>query len=62
MQERGKQSLVPLAKPEAERLLEMQNKTYRDQMMQKEYQDKLRTMQYAEKNKTVLSNFLRIQP
>lgn len=58
MQERGRQSLIPLEKQAAEQLLATQNKNYRDQMMQKEYQDKLRTMQYAEKNKTVLSSFL----
>jgi hypothetical protein len=58
MQERGKQSLVPLDKQQSEQLLATQNKTYRDQMMQKEYQDKLRTMQYTDKNKAVLSHFL----
>lgn len=58
MQERGKQSLVPLDKQQSEQLLATQNKTYRDQMMQKEYQDKLRTMQYTDKNKSVLSHFL----
>jgi len=60
MRERGKQSLTPLEKQEAERLLEQQDKTYRQRMMQKEYDAKKKTMQYAEKNKGVLSNFLRI--
>lgn len=61
MRERGKQSLTPLEKQEAERILAQQNQQYREQMMHKEYADKLRTMQYEEKNKTVLATFMRIQ-
>ena len=61
MRERGKQSLSPLEKQEAERLLAQQDKTYRQRMMQKEYDAKMETMQYEEKNKSVLSNFLRIK-
>src|SRR5210317_1766040 len=61
MRERGKQSLSPLEKQEAERLLAQQDKTYRQRMMQKEYDAKMKTMQYEEKNKSVLSNFLRIK-
>lgn len=58
MRERGKQSLTPLEKQEAERILAQQNTQYREQMMQKEYADKLKTMQYEEKNKSVLSTFM----
>ena len=61
MRERGKQSLTPLEKQEAERILAQQNQQYREQMMQKEYADKLKTMQYEEKNKNVLATFMRIQ-
>lgn len=61
MRERGKQSLSPLEKQEAEQLLAQQDKTYRQRMMQKEYDAKMKTMQYEEKNKSVLSNFLRIK-
>lgn len=61
MRERGKQSLSPLEKQEAERVLAQQDKTYRQRMMQKEYDAKMKTMQYEEKNKNVLSNFLRIK-
>lgn len=61
MRERGKQSLSPLEKQEAEHLLAQQDKTYRQRMMQKEYDAKMKTMQYEEKNKSVLSNFLRIK-
>ena len=58
MRERGKQSLTPLEKQEAERILAQQNTQYQEQMMQKEYADKLKTMQYEEKNKNVLSTFM----
>ena len=61
MRERGKQSLSPLEKQEAETLLAQQDTTYRQRMMQKEYDAKKQTMQYEEKNKSVLSNFLRIK-
>ena len=58
MRERGKQSLTPLEKQEAERILAQQNTQYQEQMMQKEYADKLKTMQYEEKNKNVLATFM----
>ena len=58
MRERGKQSLTPLEKQDAERILAQQNTQYREQMMQKEYADKLKTMQYEEKNKNVLATFM----
>jgi len=60
MRERGKESLTPLEKQEAEQLLMQQDKTYREQMMQKEYNSKMKSMQYAEKNKNVISSFLHI--
>ena len=61
IQERGRQTLTPLEKQEAEHILAQQNKVYREQMMQKEYADKLKTMQYEEKNKNVLATFMRIK-
>jgi hypothetical protein len=61
MRTRGKQDMNPLEKQEAERILEDQNKVYRQQMMQKEYDSQLKSMEYAEKNKGVLSNFLRLK-
>jgi hypothetical protein len=60
MRERGRQQLTPFEKEESEKILSMQNKQYREQIMQKEYDDKLKTMQYADKNKVVMSNFLRL--
>lgn len=60
MRERGKQSVTPLEKQQAEHLLAEQDKTYRQRMMQKEYDAKKQTMKYEEKNKGILSNFLRI--
>ena len=61
MRERGRQSLTPMEKQDAERILAEQNQQYRELMMRKEYEDKLKTMQYEEKNKSVLSTFLRLQ-
>ena len=58
MRERGKQSLTPLEKQDAERILAQQNTQYQEQIMQKEYADKLKTMQYEEKNKNVLATFM----
>jgi len=60
MRERGKQTLTPLEKQEAERMLLIRDKQFREKMMNKEYNASLKSMEYAEKNKTVLSNFLRL--
>jgi hypothetical protein len=60
MRERGKQTLTPLEKQEAEYMLAMKDKQYRERLMQKEYQANLRALENAEKNKTVLSSFLRL--
>jgi len=60
MRERGKQTLIPLEKQEAEYMLAMKDKQYRERLMQKEYQANLRALENAEKNKTVLSSFLRL--
>jgi hypothetical protein len=60
MRERGKQTLTPLEKQEAEYMLAMKDKQYRERLMQKEYQANLKALENAEKNKTVLSSFLRL--
>lgn len=60
MRERGSQSLTPLEKQEAERLLQQQDRTYRERMMHKQYESNLKTSRYEEKNKQVMANFLRI--
>ena len=60
MRERGKQTLTPLEKQEAEYMLAMKDKQYRERLMQKEYQANLKAIENAEKNKTVLSSFLRL--
>ena len=60
MRERGKQTLTPLEKQEAEYMLAMKDKQYRERLMQKEYQANLTALENAEKNKTVLSSFLRL--
>jgi hypothetical protein len=60
-QARGQQTLTPLEKTEAERLLSIQEKQFQERIMQKEYNSKLKTMEYEEKNKTVLSSFLQLR-
>ena len=60
MRERGNQTLTPLEKHEAERMLSIQEQQYRERMMNKEHSSNLQTMQFAEKNKAVLSQFLRL--
>uniref|UniRef100_A0A6C0D352 J domain-containing protein n=1 Tax=viral metagenome TaxID=1070528 RepID=A0A6C0D352_9ZZZZ len=60
MRERGRQSLNPLEKTDAERLLAQQEQQYRERMLHKQHASSLRTMQYEEKNRAVLSNFLRL--
>ena len=60
MRDRGNQSLTPLEKPEAEKMLSMKEQQYRERMMNKEHSSHLQTIQYAEKNKAVLSQFLRL--
>lgn len=52
---------VPMESSEANQLLESQERMYQEKMRQKQYQSQLRTMESEQKNKTVLSNFLRIQ-
>ena len=61
VRERGKQSLVPIEKHEAEILLQRQDKQYREKMMRKEYESTLKTNDYANKNKSILSRFLQIK-
>jgi hypothetical protein len=60
MRDRGSQSLTPLEKQEAEKLLQSQDRTYRERMMHKQYESNLKTNRYEEKNKQVMANFLRI--
>lgn len=61
VRERGKQSLTPIEKQEAEMLLQRQDKQYREKMMRKEYESTLKTNEYADKNKSILSRFLQIK-
>lgn len=61
VRERSSQSTAPLSKPESEQLLAKQEQLYREKIMKKEYYSNLQSMRYEEKNKSVLSNFLRLQ-
>jgi hypothetical protein len=57
-QQRCKDNLTPINKPEAQQMLDVKEKQMRENMMKKEYQSKLQTMQFDEKRKSVLSKFL----
>lgn len=57
---RGAQSLEPLDKQHAQRLLEQQEKEKADAMMKRQYQSTLQSMKYQEKNKSVMASFLHI--
>jgi hypothetical protein len=58
--ERNKQTLTPIEKQDAERMLSLQEKNYKEAIMRKEYEANLKSYQYAEKNKAILSNFLHL--
>jgi len=57
---RSGQTMTPLAKSEAEKILEQREIQMRDRMMQREYRSKIQTQDYQEKNRAVLANFLRL--
>jgi len=59
-QERGSQTLTPLEKSEAEKMLEQKKLQYEQDLMKKKFQSNLRTMEYEEINREILGNFLRI--
>lgn len=59
--ERNKQSLDPMEKQKAEKILASQEQNLQQQMMQRQYNANLRTMDYAEKNKNVLSSFMLLE-
>jgi hypothetical protein len=61
MRDRGQQSITPLEKSEAERILSNQEQLFKQRIMQKEHQANLKTLEYEQKNKTVLSSFLQLK-
>lgn len=60
MAERGKESVEPLEKMKAERMLKEREDAYRQRMMQMEHKSGLMTMEYEQKNKSILANFMRL--
>jgi hypothetical protein len=54
-------TLTPIDKAHAEKMLYEQEEIFKKQIAEKKYQSTLRTNEYLEKNKNVLANFLRIQ-
>lgn len=57
---RNKDSLIPLEKEKAERILREREQIKREQMLAKQHQSNLQTMEYEKKNQSVLSSFLRL--
>jgi hypothetical protein len=60
MADRGKQSVEPLDKAKAERMLKEREDAYRKEMMKKQYNSTLQTLEYEKKNKAILGNFMRL--
>lgn len=56
--ERGKQSLDPLSKDQAQQMLSEQERLTKERMVKKEFDANLRSQQFVEKNKTVLASFM----
>lgn len=57
---RNTDSLTPLEKEKAERVLREREQIKREQMLAKQHQSNLRTMEYEKKNQSILSSFLRL--
>jgi hypothetical protein len=60
MQERGRASLTPLEKPEAERMLETRQKEHERLIMRKQHEATLKAMENEKRGKVLLGNFLRL--
>ena len=60
MAERGKQSVEPLDKMKAEKMLKEKEDLHKQKMMQMEHKAGLRTMEYEQKNKSILANFMHL--
>ena len=58
--ERNKESMGPLDKAEAERILADQERIIRQNIMKKEYEAKKQTLEYEAKNSSILGTFLRL--
>lgn len=58
---RTSDTLTPLEKQHAEKILYDQDRIFKEKMMEKKMQSNIQTNKYAEKNKNVLATFLRIQ-
>ena len=53
--------LTPMQKANAEKMLQENQRIYRNQIMEKQHTSNLQTNQYQEKNKKVLAQFLKIK-
>ena len=58
---RTSDTLTPLEKTHAEKMLYEKDRIFKEKMMEKKLQSTLQTDKYAEKNRNVLATFLRIQ-
>jgi hypothetical protein len=52
---------APMNKQQAELFLKQQEKEFQETMLRKQHQSQLKTMDYEQKNKTIISNFWRIE-
>jgi hypothetical protein len=58
---RTSDTLTPLEKTHAEKMLYEKDRIFKEKMMEKKLQSTMQTDKYAEKNRNVLATFLRIQ-
>lgn len=59
-QDRERQTLTPMEKMEAEKMMNFRRKEKEDWIREKQYESSLKSMENQEKSKSVLSNFLRL--
>lgn len=59
-QDRARETLTPMEKMEAEKMMDFRRKEKEQWIRQKQYEASLQSMQNQEKNKTILSSFLRL--
>ena len=59
-QDRERQTLTPMEKMEAEKMMNFRRKEKEDWIREKQYESSLKSMENQEKSKSVLSSFLRL--
>ena len=59
-QERGAQTLEPLATTDAEKLIDENERAYKERIIKQQFDSNRKTDQFEEKNKSIISSFLRL--